>query len=108
MLESYQNSLPKHLNLKSKYLLHTRHVPGSQPPFSLIPDSDQGKEDISLIYLCCSLWRLYPPFTFDSFLSFAKPKVRENAQDPADPGEPWVGPRKDFCRFPWIFDHFIK
>ena len=26
-----------------------RHVPGSQPPFSLIPDLDQNKEDTTFI-----------------------------------------------------------
>ena len=27
----------------------TRHVPGSQPPFRLIPDPDQNKEDTPFI-----------------------------------------------------------
>ena len=53
--------------------MQNRHVPGSQPPFSLIPDPDQNKEDT---FLLC-LWRLYPPLTSDSILSFTKPKFRE-------------------------------
>ena len=63
-------------------------MPGSQPPVSFIPDPDQNREDTSFISVVA--YGVYIPFhvRFDSVLY--KSKFRENAQDPADPAEPWI------------------
>ena len=67
----------------------SRHVPGSQTPFSLNPDPDPNKGDISFIYyyLCCNLLPLCPPSTFNSSLFFTASNIREKCpgsfQDPA-------------------------
>ena len=51
----------------------SRHVPGSKPPFSLIPDPDQNKEDTSCISAVAYGVYIHH-FTSNSILSFTKPK----------------------------------
>ena len=66
-----------------------RHVPGSQPPFSLIPDSDQNNEDTSFISAVAYAVYIHlsRPIQF-CFLS--SQNFEKNVQDPADPAIPWI------------------
>ena len=66
-----------------------RHVPRSQPPFSFIPDPDQNKQDTSVI----------PVVAYGVNIPLSRPiqicllpnqNFEKNAQDPADPAEPWI------------------
>ena len=85
----------------------TRHVPWSKPPFSLIPDPGQNKEDTSCISVVA-----YGVYVFLSrpiqFCLLTNYNFEKNAQDPADPAEPWIIIRVGFCRFSWGSNHFIK
>ena len=64
-------------------------MPGSQPPFSLIPDSDQNKEDTSLISVVA--YGLYIPLPRPiQFCTLPNLNFEKNAQDPALPAEPWI------------------
>ena len=66
-----------------------RHVPGSQPPFSLIPDPDQNKEDASLISAVS--YGVYIPLSRPiQFCPLPSQNFEKNAQDPGDPAEPWI------------------
>ena len=76
-----------------------RHVPGSQPPFSLIPDPEQSKEDTSFISVVA--YGAYIPLSRPiQFCPLPNPNFEKNAQDPADPAEPWI---KDPSGFSPIF-----
>ena len=66
--------------------LPNRHVPGSQPPFSLIPDPDQSKEDTSIISVV--VYGVYIPLSRPfQFCPLPNQNFENNAQDPA---EPWI------------------
>ena len=70
-------------------LTSSRHVPGSLPPFSLIPDPNQNKEDTSLI--SAVFYGVYIPLSRPiQFCTLPSQKFRENAQDPGEPAEPWI------------------
>ena len=65
----------------------SRYEPGSQPPFSLIPDPDQNKEDTSFI----------SAVGYGVYISLSRPikfcllpnqNFEKNSQDPGDPAEP--------------------
>ena len=74
---------------KSENSAKYRHVPGSQPSFSLIQDPDQNKEDTSFIYVLA--YGVYIPLSHPiQFCPFPKQNVEKNVQDPADPAEPWI------------------
>ena len=64
-------------------------MPRSQPPFSFIPDYDQNKEDTSIIsVLGCGI---YIPLSRPIQLGpLPSQNFEKNAQDPADPTEPWI------------------
>ena len=89
---------------------HTRtckHEPGSQPPFSLIPDPDQNKEDTSLISVVpCSVYipisRPIQFYFFQTKISRKMPKILQNLWYPGSKIQ--VG----FCRFSWGSKHFIE
>ena len=67
----------------------TRHMPRSQPDFALIPDSDQNKEDTSFISVVA--YDVYIPLSRPSqFCLLPNQNFEKNAQDPADPAEPWI------------------
>ena len=69
--------------------LQVRHVPGSQPPFSLIPDTDQNKEDTSFISVVG--YGAYIPLSRPiQFCPLTNQNFEKNAQDPAGPAEPWI------------------
>ena len=66
-----------------------RHVPGSQAPFSLIPDSDQNKKDTSFISVVA--YGSYIPLSRAiQFCPLPSQNFEKNAQDPGDPAEPWI------------------
>ena len=75
---------------------------GSKTPFSLIPDLDQNKEDPSNISVV-----VYGVYILLSrpiqFFHLANQNFEENAQDPADPAEPWI---QDPSGFLPIFTRF--
>ena len=80
----------------------TRHVPGSQPPFSLIPDPDQNKEDTSCIAVVA--YGVYIPLSRPTqFRLLSSQKFEKNAKDPADPAKPWI---QDPSGFLLIFMRF--
>ena len=69
--------------------LTSRHVPGSQPSFSLIPDLDENKEHTSFI----------SAVTFGVYIPLSRPihcclipnqNFEKNVQDPVDPAKPWI------------------
>ena len=66
-----------------------RHVPGSQPPFYLIPDPYQNKEDTPFIsVVACGR---YIPLSYQiSFYPLQSQSFEKNAQYPGDPAEPWI------------------
>ena len=67
----------------------TRHVPGSQPHFSLIPDPDQKKEDTPFIYVVA--YGVYIPLSrLMQFCPLPNKNFENNAQDLADPAGPWI------------------
>ena len=64
-------------------------MPGSQPPFSLIPDPHQNKEDTSFISVVT--YGVYIPLSRPiQFCALSNQIFEKNAQDPADPAEPWI------------------
>ena len=64
-------------------------MPGSQPPFSLIPNPDQGKEDTSFISVVA--YDVYIPLSCSiQFCLLPNQNFEKNTQDPADPAEPWI------------------
>ena len=64
-------------------------MPGSQPPFSLILDPDQNKEDTSLISAVS--YGVYIPLSRPiQFCPLSSQNFEKNAQDPGDPVEPWI------------------
>ena len=64
-------------------------MPGSQPPFSWIPDPDQNKEDISIISVVA--YGVYIPLSRPiQFCLLPSQNFDINVQDPADPAEPWM------------------
>ena len=81
--------------IERKALPLTRHVPGSQLPFSLIPDPDQNKEDTSFISVVA--YGVYIPLSRPiQFHHLPKPKFREKCPrscrscETLDPGSEWV------------------
>ena len=66
-----------------------RHVPGSQPPFSLIPDPDENKEDRS--FNSAAAYDIYSPLSRPiQFCCLPNQNVDKIAKDPGDPVEPWI------------------
>ena len=64
-------------------------MPGSQPPFSLIPDPDQNKEDTSFIAVVA--YGEYIPLSHAiQFCPLPNQNFEKNFQDPADLEEPWI------------------
>ena len=64
-------------------------MPGSQPTFSLIPDSDQNKEDASLISVVA--YDLYIPLPRPiQFCTLPNLNFEKNAHDPALHAESWI------------------
>ena len=64
-------------------------MPGSQSPFSLIPDPDQNKEDTSFISV--RAYGDYIPLSHPiQFCPLPNQIFEKNAQDPADPTKPWI------------------
>ena len=64
-----------------------RHVPGSQAPFSLIPDLDQNKED-GFFFVS---YGVYIPLSRPiQFCPSPNQNFEKNAQDPGDPEERWI------------------
>ena len=62
-------------------------MPGSQPPFPLIPGLDQNKEDTGFISFVA--YGVYIPASRPiQFFPLPNQKLEKNAQDPADPAEP--------------------
>ena len=62
---------------------------GSQPPFYLIPDPDQNKEDTSVISVVA--YGVYIPLSRPiQFCPLPNQNFEKNAKHPADPAEPWV------------------
>ena len=67
----------------------SRHVPGSQPRFSLIPDPDQNNEDTS--FISAVAYVVYTPRSCPiPFYSLPSQNFEKNAQDPVDPAKPWI------------------
>ena len=77
-----------------------RHVPESQAPFSLIPDSDQNRKDASFI----SVVAYGPNIPLSGAIQFCllpNQNFEKNVQDPGDPAEPWIQDPSGFCLFSW-------
>ena len=67
----------------------SRHVPGSRPPFSLIPDPDQNKEDTSFISVVA--YGVYIPLSRPiQFCLLPNQNFEKNAKDLEDPAKPWI------------------
>ena len=82
-----------------------RHVPGSQPPFSLIPDADQNNEDASLTSVAA--YSVYIPLSRPvQFCPLSNQNFEKNAQDPADPAEPWIQDPSGFLLISMGFKSF--
>ena len=88
----------------ARYCMLTRHVSGSQPPFSWIPDPYQNKEDRSPISIVANgvYITLSRPI---QFCPLPNQNIEKNAQDPADPAETWI---QDLSGFLPIFMGFIS
>ena len=72
-----------------KCCVMTRHVPGSQQPFSFIPDPGQKKEDASIISV--SVYVVFTPLSQPiQFCPLPNQNFEKNAQYPAYPMEPWI------------------
>ena len=70
-------------------------MPGSQPPFSLIPDPDQNKEDTSFISVVA--YGVYIPLSIQiQFCPLPNQNFEKIAQDHADPAEPWIQDPRGF------------
>ena len=93
--------------LKSESCLSGRHLPGSQPSFSLIPDPDQNLGRC-INYFCCSLWRSYPPFTSDSNVLYQTKISRKMSKILQILRNPGSRIRVCFYRFSLGSNHFIK
>ena len=66
-----------------------RHVPGSQPPFSLAPVPDQYKEDAFIISVVA--YGVYIPLScLIQLCPLPNQNFEKSVQDPADPAEPWI------------------
>ena len=66
-----------------------RHMPGSQPPLSLVSDPDQNKGDTSIISFVTN--GVYIPLSRRiQFCPLAMQNFEKNAQDPGDPAESWI------------------
>ena len=77
-------------------------MPGSQPPFSLIPDRDQNMEDTAFISVVA--YGVYIPLSHPiQFCPIPSQNFETNAQDPADLTKPWI---QDQSRFLPIFMGF--
>ena len=64
-------------------------MPGSQPPFYLIPDPDKNAEDASIISVVA--YGVYIPLSRPiHFCPLPSQNFEENAQDPGDPAKPWI------------------
>ena len=64
-------------------------MPGSQPPFSLIPDADQNKVDTSFISVVA--YGVYIPLPRAiPFCPLPNQNFEKNAQGPGDLAEPWI------------------
>ena len=67
----------------------SRHVPGSQPPFSFIPDPVQSKEDTAFFSVVA--YGVYIPLSRPiQFCLLPSQNFEQNAKEPADPAVPWV------------------
>ena len=67
----------------------SRHVPGSQPPFYLIPDPNQNKEYTSLISAVS--YGVYISLSRPiQFCSLPSQNFEKNAQDTGDPAGLWI------------------
>ena len=64
-------------------------MPGSQPPFHLIPDPDQNDEDTSCISGVA--YGVHIPFSRPTQLCLLpNQNFEKNVQDSVDPAEPWL------------------
>ena len=64
-------------------------MPGSIPPFSLIPDPGQNKEDTSFISVVA--YGVYIPLSRPiQFRLLTNQNFEKTAQDPVDPAGPWI------------------
>ena len=84
----------------------TWHVPGSQPPFSMIPDPDQNKEDASFISVVdygVYITLLRPI----QFCLLPNQNFEKNVQDPQILWNTGCKIRVGFSRFSWGSNHFI-
>ena len=73
-------------------------MPGYQPPFSLIPERDQNKEDTP--FMSATAYDVYIRLSRPIQFGLLQTNFEKNAQDPADPVEPWIqDPSGFFCRF---------
>ena len=84
-----------------------RHVPGSQPPFSLIPDPGQNKYDTSFISVVAYgvYILLYSQFNFVLYQTKNSRKMPKILKILWNHGSRI---RVGFCRFPWGSNNFIK
>ena len=84
-----------------------RHVPGSQSPFSLIPDPDQNKEAIS--FFCVVTYGVFitlsHPIQFCHLTNQKSRKMPKILQILRNPGSKI---RVGFYRFSWGSNHVIK
>ena len=77
-------------------------MPGSQALFPLIPDPDQNKVDTLFIFVvACGIYIALSRLI--QFCLLPNQNFEKNAQDPADPEEPWI---QDLSLFLLIFRGF--
>ena len=106
-----QNHQPKNANFSSDFVSFILEILGN---LKTLPNTDMCQDPSHLflwfkilnkirkiiIYLCSSLWRLYPPFTSDSILSFSKAKRQEKCPRSCRSCGT-LDPRSE-----WVFAHF--
>ena len=93
--------------MKTQTNVKDKHVSGSQPPFSLIPYSDQNKEDTSTISVVGYGVYIPCPTRFNSVLYQTKIstkllKILQILRNPLS------RIRVGFCQFAWGSNHFIE
>ena len=64
-------------------------MPGSQPPFSLIPNPDRNEEDAPCISVVA--YGVHIPLSRSiQFCLLPNQNFEKNAKDPGDSAEPWI------------------
>ena len=77
-------------------------MPGSQPPFSLIPNPDENKDAKSFISVLA--YGVYIPLSCPIQLCLLPSQnFEKNDQDPADPAEPWIQDQSWFTSIFMVF-----